>query len=606
MNALIATPNNPNTDYIVLNNGTGGRLTRTSPDGGVSGGNCRGTGAVDLQSARLVNTQVASAFFSTIGGGRNNTVDGEGGTIGGGLSNSIATGANYSTIGGGDANTGASSYSVIAGGRSNLNAGTYATIGGGFGNKVELGGFSYSSILGGQENAITGTWNTIGGGQTNFTTGQWNFIGGGANNTSQDLYTFLGGGRNNVLEGNDSVIGGGARNSILGPVATGSLSMIAGGSDNTINYAYNSAIGGGGRNFIGTGAIFSVIAGGNTNRIFGFNNAICGGNNNVIGPTGTYVDFNGPDFNFIGGGRENRILGTGPGGLYSVIGGGRNNTITGCQYSTIGGGQNNIAATGSYITIGGGMTNTATVDYSCIPGGYGLVINSTVSTAAACAVGTFNRTSLPVGNTGGALFMVGNGSSNAVRSNALTVYNTGNCFAAGFFASAGADYAEYFEAGPADIPMLRTGVVVSINTDTGYIRPTQTEDFPIGVVRPIGVGVTTVIGNACEEEWQGRYLRAEDGTYIMESVPLEDPPDPPAEEDPVPPEPSTPRTLYVTRPKPNPAYDPTQVYIPRSQRPEWFLVGLMGRVLILPGQPTAPTWIKIRKYNNTYEEWLVR
>jgi hypothetical protein len=32
----------------------------------------------------------------------------------------------------------------------------------------------------------------------------------------------------------------------------------------------------------------------------------------------------------------------------------------------------------------------------------------------------------------------------------------------------------------------------------------------------------------------------------------------------------------------------------------------MGRVLIRPGQPTAPTWKKIKRYNDTYEEWLIR
>ena len=219
--------------------------------------------------------------------------------------------------------------------------------------------------------------------------------------------------------------------------------------------------------------------------------------------------------------------------------------------------------------------------------------------------------------------MVGNGSSDSIRSNAFTVYNTGNCFAAGAFVSnTTADYAEYFEAGPADIPYLTTGTTVEIDSDTGYIRPARPGCIPDGVVRPKGFGVSTVIGNACEDEWQGKYLRGEDGSYIMELVPLEVPAAPAAPDKPVvdtappdapvaPDEPTS-RDLPVSsglttlRPKLNPAYDPSDTYVPRSQRPEWFLIGLLGRVLLLPGQPCAPTWKKIKTYNSTYEEWLIK
>ena len=35
------------------------------------------------------------------------------------------------------------------------------------------------------------------------------------------------------------------------------------------------------------------------------------------------------------------------------------------------------------------------------------------------------------------------------------------------------------------------------------------------------------------------------------------------------------------RQKLNPHYDPTQEYIPRSKRPEWAVVGMMGKLVVI-------------------------
>lgn len=59
------------------------------------------------------------------------------------------------------------------------------------------------------------------------------------------------------------------------------------------------------------------------------------------------------------------------------------------------------------------------------------------------------------------------------------------------------------------------------------------------------------------------------------------------------------------RRKLNPAYDPAQEYTPRADRPEWDLVGLMGKLRLRKGQPVSPGWIKMRDVSETVEEWLV-
>jgi hypothetical protein len=60
------------------------------------------------------------------------------------------------------------------------------------------------------------------------------------------------------------------------------------------------------------------------------------------------------------------------------------------------------------------------------------------------------------------------------------------------------------------------------------------------------------------------------------------------------------------RRKLNPNYDPAQPYVPRAERPEWDMVGLMGKLRLRKGQPVAPSWIKMRDISAEVEEWLVK
>jgi hypothetical protein len=56
----------------------------------------------------------------------------------------------------------------------------------------------------------------------------------------------------------------------------------------------------------------------------------------------------------------------------------------------------------------------------------------------------------------------------------------------------------------------------------------------------------------------------------------------------------------------NPDYDPTRHYEPRENRPEWQIVGLLGQIRIAKGQPTAPSWVKIKDISENVELWLVK
>jgi hypothetical protein len=53
-------------------------------------------------------------------------------------------------------------------------------------------------------------------------------------------------------------------------------------------------------------------------------------------------------------------------------------------------------------------------------------------------------------------------------------------------------------------------------------------------------------------------------------------------------------------------YDPNQEYIPRKERKEWSPVGLMGKLRMHSGQPTASSWIKMKDEDNDIEMWLIK
>lgn len=197
--------------------------------------------ATDLQAGHTAAGQTASANYSIIAGGSENTNSGQNSgilsgnqnsvasnesSISGGQSNTIGGSALRSFIGGGGTNSITTNYSVIAGGQNNaVSGGQYIFIGGGNQNSVTV---NNSSVVGGNSNSVTG--------------GQYGFIGGGSGNT--------------VSVNNSSVVGG-----LTNSVSGGQYSAILGGNNNSVN-GNSSAILGGSTNVISGGPQYSAILGG--------------------------------------------------------------------------------------------------------------------------------------------------------------------------------------------------------------------------------------------------------------------------------------------------------------------------------------------------------
>mgnify|MGYP001605011066 CR=1 FL=1 len=161
------TPNvaSTNADIVMSPKGSGAILGNM-PDSSTTGGNKRGSNAVDFQTTRNNANQVASGSTSVIVGGGSNKNSSDYGFVGGGTINSINSTATYHVIVGGSNNT---IYTT----------GSNGFIGGGSDNQVQSGNFG--TIVGGQSNFITANYGIIGGGIGNSAGGLCSIAGGWSN-----------------------------------------------------------------------------------------------------------------------------------------------------------------------------------------------------------------------------------------------------------------------------------------------------------------------------------------------------------------------------------------------------------------------------------------
>jgi hypothetical protein len=183
-----------------------------------------------------------------------------------------------------------------------------------------------------------------------------------------------------------------------------------------------------------------------------------------------------------------------------------------------------------------------------------------------------------------------------------------------------ADYAEFFEAilefSTEKIPRGTSVVLVGEK-----IRPAVDKEIPFGVISstPIMLGSSGAMDGG--KSWGGKYLLDEFGNFITEKkiwwsktitkIKRTETGNKEVSkringwaEDRTPLAGATLRE--VDRAIINPEYDELKQFIPRKERLEWNMVGLLGKIKILKNQPTNPNWIKLKDVNERVEEWLVR
>lgn len=156
--------------------------------------------------------------------------------------------------------------------------------------------------------------------------------------------------------------------------------------------------------------------------------------------------------------------------------------------------------------------------------------------------------------------IIGSGTWDQDRSNCFRVTGTG-VFAAGTYHSSGADYAELFEWADGN-PDGEDRIGRFVTLDGDKMRLARPGDlFVLGVIS----GFPSVIGDSYDDQWQGMYQCDIYGRPLWEEVEV-----------------SVAGEIRVEqRRKLNPDYDPEQTYLPRSKRPEWSCVGLMGKLTVV-------------------------
>lgn len=192
------------------------------------------------------------------------------------------------------------------------------------------------------------------------------------------------------------------------------------------------------------------------------------------------------------------------------------------------------------------------------------------------------------------ILVIGNGTyystnpSKTTRANCFRVAAFTGVYASGSYHASGADYAEMFEWTDGNQKAEdRVGRFVTL--EGAKIRLAGPEDdYILGIVS----GSPSVVGDVHDDQWQGMYLTDIFGRPIWEDVEVPDV----TEEREIPVQvvlddgstaTETRRETVVIIPahterrqKLNPDYDNTQLpYIPRSARPEWDAVGMMGKLV---------------------------
>lgn len=142
---------------------------------------------------------------------------------------------------------------------------------------------------------------------------------------------------------------------------------------------------------------------------------------------------------------------------------------------------------------------------------------------------------------------IGGGTSEADRKDLFRVDTHGNAYLRGTLTTNSADYAEYFEW--KKVPEVKDTRGLFVTLDKNKIRLANKNDkYILGIIS----ASPGVIGNSYEDEWQRKYELDIFGNKKLDEKGQE---------------------ILV------PGYEHNQKYIPRKERAEWALVGLLGQIV---------------------------
>lgn len=179
-------------------------------------------------------------------------------------------------------------------------------------------------------------------------------------------------------------------------------------------------------------------------------------------------------------------------------------------------------------------------------------------------------------------WFLANGTDPAAKSLAAKILYNGNAYIDVAWNAGGADYGELFET--ADGKTIEPGYFVTFDGAGQKIRKTaESDSYVLGVV----TGTSGIVGDSGELRWKGKYLTDEWGRIQYHEVTVPGIKD---EKGNV----VLPEHMEI-QPILNPQWDNTRKYVPRLKRPEWVIVGLLGKLRVrddgtcIPGEYCRPS-----------------
>lgn len=238
-------------------------------------------------------------------------------------------------------------------------------------------------------------------------------------------------------------------------------------------------------------------------------------------------------------------------------------------------GYKNIAS-GNFSHAGGQVTVASGIGAQAL----GYEVKATNHSSFACGKWGKDMTDGSEGHTQvGDLFIIGNGTRNTKRSNALRITQLGDILGTKAFQSSGADYAEFKKPWADNNPDSEDRVGYFVTIKNGLLYKANEGDYITGITS----GNPSVVGNA-DEDYYWRYERDEFNRIVMEDAPemvqMKDDEGKPVfdEETHEPIMIETGNVIKNARMKFADDYDSSKQdeYIPREKRKEWDYVGMCG------------------------------
>lgn len=226
-------------------------------------------------------------------------------------------------------------------------------------------------------------------------------------------------------------------------------------------------------------------------------------------------------------------------------------------YNTVASGTNS-SAEGSSTTAKGQVSHSAG--------------SNTVANDYQYVIGTYN-VEKPSSGVSDDRFIIGGGFG--TNRNAFRVHSNGGVYG-GTYNSSGADYAEYFQWAD-DVPLEEDFAGRFVTLDGERLRLACPEDaWVLGILS----AAPSVVGDAEDDQWHGMYLKDVFGRVLLEEqeIPAETAPDGTVLQ----------KAHRELAPVLNPDYRSGETYIPRSKRPEWAAVGLLGKLVAVDDGTCVP------------------